>query len=100
MQKTTINGKEIELPGCHPGDRAWLASVLYNIESKHHPADGQVSELQRNAMMLGYEKTYLTELERDQSHVGPSVARRAANVELREKLASYHDMRAGKVLCR
>lgn len=98
MQKTNINGQEIELPECHDGDKEWLASVLYGIESRKHEAKNKVNELQRNAMIKTYEKTYLKLIANHPNHKGPSIARRAANIELRAKIDSYHDMRTGNTI--
>ena len=96
MQEAEINGKPYILPACHEGDINWLASILYDVETRRHAAEGSVCEPQRTAMLQNYERIYLNELERNFSSINAeSLARRAANIDLRERIENYNRLRKG-----
>lgn len=90
MQKAKINGVDIDLPMCHEGDKEWLASVLYGITTKRHEGTSSVNKVQRESMMRTYEATYTARLEANAGKIdAESLARRAANIELRHNIDAY-----------
>lgn len=95
MQEAEVGGKLLALPECHDGDKEWIAAMLYNVTTRRHEGCQIVIEPQRTAMMEGYERTYLNSLELNEGHDGPSIARRLANIDLRERVGNYLSLRKG-----
>lgn len=89
MQETEIAGKVVSLPSCHEGDKAWVASMLYNITTRQHAGYCEVPPVQRYNMICDYSRIYSNELDKTGCE---STARRAANIFLREKVEDYKRM--------
>jgi hypothetical protein len=92
VQEAEIAGRVITLPECHEGDVEWLAAVLYAMKTRNFDAGINILEVQRYSIMRRYESIYREELEANGEDRGPSIARRAANNFLRQKISNYKNM--------
>lgn len=95
MQETEIGGQFVMLPECNDGDKAWIASKIYNITTRMHEGENLIAGIQRYAILRDYECKYLNIMEIESGIDAEDKARRAANILLREKIKNWKDLRGG-----
>ena len=95
MQEAEINGQFVMMPACHNDDQSWIAAQIYNITTRRFEGENLITGIQRYSILNQYESTYLSVLEASSGINAESLARRAANIILREKVAAWKDLRRG-----
>ena len=102
MPKVIFDGIEYELPDHHDGDREWLISMLYSIKTRAYEPGPPLIDAQRKARINAYSADFNAIINQftvdgETHHSAQSIARRAANTNLRQRIDAIGAMRSNRV---
>lgn len=102
MQKVNFDGVNYDLPIHHEGDREWLISMLYSIKTRSFEPGPPLIDAQRKARIDAYSADFNAIMNQfttdgETHHSAISIARRAANTNLRQRIDAIRGMRSNAV---